>query len=292
MNARYKIVKMVSSLIIVLSLITCGETYTSEEHEKSMTDLSASEQLKRDSLERIYIATLDEIDSNLDEIRERHGMLILGPNSNGDFIEPKKDQIINNITMINNLLENNRRKIAALEKSLDKYIGGKKELIRSIQLAKEKALIQEESIQELKQLLTERDFKIEELSYTLLNKDNQLSEMSNTNKIQETKLNQAYFAYGTSKQLKEKKIIKEKGGVLGIRRVKLLDENLDKREFTEIDKSKVTSIIMLGKKPKLITIHLKSSYDIKHDSDDVTTLTIKNPEKFWEVSRYLVIELH
>lgn len=292
MKKQFKIVAIFASALIILNFSACTETFTRVEHEESIASLLNMEQIKRDSLERVYIATLDEIDGNLDAIREKHGLLILGPNSNGDFVEPKKDQIINNITMINGLLEDNKNKIAKLEKSLDKYREGKKELVRSIELAKEKTLIQEKRILDLKQLLTERDFKIEELSFTVLNQNNQINDLSNANKVQETKLNKTYFACGTYKQLKAKKIIKKEGGLLGIRKVKVLNENFDKEEFTEIDKSKTTSISMSGKDPKLITNHPEGTYEMERGSNDITMLTIKDPENFWRISKYLVVELH
>lgn len=113
-----KIKTIFIGLISIIVLNSCGEFVTKEDYENSMIDLQYSEGLKRDSLERIYIATLDEIDGNIDAIRDKYGYLVLGPKSNADFVTPKKDKILNNIAMINTLLADNKKKIDMLEKVL------------------------------------------------------------------------------------------------------------------------------------------------------------------------------
>lgn len=292
MKTQNKIHKLLISGIAIFLLSSCQEMITKDEHDNSLVELQINEDLKKDSLERMYIATLDEIDGNLDAIREKHGQLILGPKSNGDFVTPKKDQILNNIAMINTLLADNKKKIETLEKSLSKYKSGKKELVKSIELAKEKVLVQEKQIQEFKELLASKDYKIEELNLLVSNQNIRIEELSELNKQQEAKINTTYFAYGTYKELKAKKIIKKEGGILGIRKTKVLNESLNKNEFVEIDKTKTTSIPMVGRKPKLITEHPKDSYEITSKNEDVAVLNIKDPENFWKVSKYLVVETH
>lgn len=292
MKTNKNIFKLILSVLVVVTFNSCQEMVTKEEYDNSMMELLNAEGLKRDSLERMYIATLDEIDGNLDAIREKQGLLILGPNSNADFVVPKKDQILNNISMINMLLEDNKKKIASLEKSLSKYKSGKQELIKSIELAKQKVANQELQIKELKESLVSKDIKIEELNALVLTQNNKIGELTEQNKKQEIKLNTSYFAYGTYKELKQKQIVRKEGGFLGINKVKVLNENLNKNNFVEIDKTKTLSIPVMGKKPSLITEHPKDSYQITSNENDIAVLNIKNPEAFWSVSQYLVVEVH
>lgn len=292
MKTNKNIVKLILSVLVIITLNSCQEMVTREEYDNSMMELLNAEGLKRDSLERMYIATLDEIDGNLDAIREKQGLLILGPNSNADFVVPKKDQILNNIAMINMLLEDNKKKISSLEKSLSKYKSGKQELIKSIELAKQKIANQELEIKELKESLVSKEIKIEELNALVLTQNNKIDELYEQNKKQELKLNTSYFAYGTYKELKQKQIVRTEGGFLGINKVKVLNENLNKNNFVEIDKTKTFSIPVMGKKPSLITEHPKDSYQITSNTEDIAVLNIKNPEAFWSVSQYLVVEVH
>lgn len=292
MKTIKKIFMFFSLTTILWSLSSCEETVTKEKHDNSMMELISMEGLKRDSLERMYIATLDEIDGNLDAVRDQYGLLILGPKTNSDLGISKKDQIINNISMINGLLADNKTKIEKLEKSLTKYKSGKTELIKSIEAAKERVLQQEKQIEEIKSLLAEKDFKIGELNQTVNYKNSEIESLVASNKKQEELINKTYFAYGTYKQLKEKQIVKKEGGVLGIKKMKVLNENLNKEQFVEMDKTKTTTIPMVGKNPTIISRHPVGTYTIETTGEEVATLTIKDPENFWKVSKYLVVEVH
>lgn len=292
MKTRHSIFNKVLLGTAVIALSACQETVTKDDFNNAISNLTIVESMKKDSLERVYIETLDEIDRNLDEVRDHYGLLVINPSYRTEIAEPKKDQIINNISLINGLLDENKSKIEQLEKSLALYKSGKKELITSIQLAKEKNLKQEELIAEFKELLAQKDYKIEELNNSVKLKDDEVSKLTFANADKENKLNKRYFAYGTYEQLKQKAIVKKEGGILGIKKVKVLNENLDQSEFAEIDKTKITSIPMIGKKPKLISAHPANTYTIETNGEDLATLTITDPENFWKVSKYLVVEVN
>lgn len=140
--------------------------------------------------------------------------------------------------------------------------------------------------------MAEKEYKIEELNKLVSNQNVQIENFSKLAKQQESTINTTYFAYGTYKELKAKHIVKKQGGVLGINKNKVLNEDLNKTEFVEIDKTKTTTIPMMGKKPKLITEHPENSYEILSNSNDLAVLNIKDPENFWKVSKYLVVEVH
>lgn len=292
MKTIKKTLSLVACSVLMIGLNSCHETVTKDEHDNAMMELIGMEGAKQDSIERLYITTLDEIDCNLDLVRDQYGELVMGPKSNGDFVPNKKEQIINNITMINGLLAENRTKINTLEKSLSKYKKGKAELIKSIALSKDRVEQQEKQIEQFKVLLSEKDFKIEQLNQSVTTKDKEIENLAITNKNQETILNTTYFAYGTYKELRDRNIIKKQGGVLGINKTKILNENLDKAKFAELDKTKTVAIPMIGKNPKVISTHPVNTYTIEKTGEDIATLTIKDPDSFWKVSKYLVVEVN
>src|SRR5688572_1750073 len=109
-----KTIKITGLILGISSLMTfssCTETVPKEEHDQQVAMITHNSESTRDSLERLYITTLDEIDENLDAIRDKKGIIVLGPNSNMDNGVSKKQQIINNISMINSLLDENKKKI-------------------------------------------------------------------------------------------------------------------------------------------------------------------------------------
>ena len=66
--------------------------------------------------------------------------------------------------------------------------------------------------------------------------------------------------------------------------------NLDR--FTQIDRTKVTTIPINMRKAVVVSKHPDSSYELVMDENDpkmVSYLRILNPAKFWELTRYLVI---
>lgn len=291
MKAPKTITGIFLTVSTLLVLNSCTETITQEEHRAEIANLIESDENTRDSLEKVYIATLDEIDKNLDAIHSKEGVIILGPKNNSENIS-KKEHILTNITMINSLLEENKQKLEKLEKSLASYKRGKKEMLKSIEQAKERMALQEQEINELKTLLAQNEFKINELNQKLDAKTVQANALTAQNTLLDKDLNRVYFASGTYKELRDKHILMKEGGVLGVGRVRTLDKNnLDKTKFAELSQKETTAIVLNGKKPKLITKHPINSYTISPSGDEMAQLTIKDPGSFWSYSKYLVVEV-
>ncbi len=291
MKASKKITSVFLGLSTLVMFNSCKETVLKDEHDAQISSLIRSDEKTRDSLEGLYIATLDEIDNNLDKIRDKEGMIIMGPKINSDLRMSKKEEIVNNISFINTLLEENKTKLAQLEKSLAAYKRGKKQLVHSINQAKERMQLQEDEIEELKAVLAQNEFKINDLNKQLDEKNSQLASLSEKNTTLDKSLNRVYFKEGTYKELKGSNIIKKEGGVLGIGRVETLQQNLDKSKFKELNQKETTSITLSGKKAKLITRHPVNSYTVSAPENEMAQLTIKDPESFWSYSKYLVVEV-
>ncbi|MBC7696487.1 MAG: hypothetical protein H7141_13695 [Burkholderiales bacterium] len=291
MIASNKITSVFLGLSSLVLLNSCKETVLKDEHDAQISNLIRSDEKTRDSLEGLYIATLDEIDNNLDKIKDKEGMIIMGPKINSDLKLSKKEEIVNNISIINTLLEENKNKLAQLEKSLAAYKKGKKQLVHSINQTKERMQLQEDEIEELKTVLAQNEFKINDLNKQLDEKNSQLASLSEKNTTLDKNLNRVYFKEGTYKELKGNNIIRKEGGVLGIGRVETLQQNLDKSKFKELSQKETTSIVLSGKRAKLITRHPVNSYTVNATENEMAQLTINDPESFWSYSKYLVVEV-
>ena len=62
--------------------------------------------------------------------------------------------------------------------------------------------------------------------------------------------------------------------------------------FTTADMRKLRDIPFDSKKAKLLTKHPAGTYEMQKDNEGYITLVITNPESFWSLSRYLVVELN
>jgi hypothetical protein len=102
-------------------------------------------------------------------------------------------------------------------------------------------------------------------------------------------LNKTYMTEGTYKELRERGVI-DKNGLT--RKTVMLNDNLSKEGFREIDRRQMTSIPINAKKAKLVSDHPQDSYEFQKTEDGaIASLEIKDPYEFWSISKFLVVEL-
>ena len=86
--------------------------------------------------------------------------------------------------------------------------------------------------------------------------------------------------------MKDQKIISSKF----LQKTKVLEDNdFNKDYFTQIDIRTDKTIKLYSKNAELLTTHPEGTYELVKDNEGLLTLMILNPNKFWSVSRYLVI---
>jgi hypothetical protein len=133
----------------------------------------------------------------------------------------------------------------------------------------------EKQLAEKDTLLAKKEAEIEKQEKIIGDKENELSKV--------------YFIRGSTKELEAAGIIKKEGGLLGIGSAKVLGEKLcqDKIKILNLKNDKM---LLLGniKKKKVITPHPSDSYFFLA-RDGQYFIKISYPEKFWSLSRYLVV---
>lgn len=281
--------KTIKIALISLIIIACN-TQQEDENLETIDSVSVQE-LQIDSMQEAFIATIDQIDRGLEFIRNQEGLIILGPNSNVDPQLNTKDRILRNIQMINGLLEQNKERIEDLEKMLKSKSAENNKMARILKDRSDEYASLYKDIEELKIQLKNRDMNIEDLNQRL--SENQLrSELLEGMVLDlDARLYRAFFVIGTTKELKNQKIIERNGGLLGIGSTKSLYSDFDPDYFNVIDARKMKQIPVYSKKANLLTSHPKDSYSFDTEEGIVTNLTITNPDEFWKASKYLVIEV-
>jgi chromosome segregation ATPase len=285
--------KIAFAFIIGMLLSSC----TNKEKEEAALQQVATISSSKDSIENEMVKTMDEINKNLDMIRDKQGMV--ANTSSAESIS-KKEEILHNISLINALIEDNKKKIddlTAQSKKLGKQNSAMAKIAKQTKLRIEK---QEQEIEMLKQQLAEAEFKLADLNTKMdevqVANEVLISEkalLTETNSQMDKDMNKAYFTYGTYKELKEKNIVEKKGGFLGVGKKEALASAFTKNRtsFTEIDVREAKSIPIQGKKPKLVTHHPDGSYSWQVAENGYATLNITNPQEFWSTSRFLVVEV-
>ena len=294
----------IAATAILFSFAGCNEI-TKEDQEQTASIKAdyqiqqlAKEKALNDSVQLSFAQTLNEIDQNLDLIREKQGVLVLGP---GSDLEPgisMKEHIQRNISIINALMAQNQEKLQKLGAQLKKSKASNALLTKLTEGTRGRILIEEGKIEQLKKQLIDKSFEMEKLSLKmndvqlanaiLQDKAEQLDEKVN---VLDKDMHRAYYAVGSYRELQKQDLMTKEGGVLGIGKKKILKGDFKKDCFTAIDERQTTYIPVFARKLKLVTFHPKDSYELTIVNDKITYLEIKNPEEFWKASRFLVVEV-
>ena len=295
---------MIAITAILFSFAGCNEATKEDPKETALTkenqqiQQQAKEKELNDSVQLAFAQTLNEIDQNLDLIREKQGTLVLGPGSNAEKGITMKEHIQRNISIINSLMGQNKEKLRKLSRALRKSKVDNALLTKLTEGTRERILIEEGEIAQLKKQLTDKSFEMEKLSLKmndvqlanamLQDKAEQLDEQVN---VLDKDIHRAYYAVGSYDELQKQNLMTKEGGILGIGRKKILKGDFKKDYFTAIDERQTTYIPVFARKVKLVTFHPKDSYELTIVNDKITYLEIKNPNEFWKTSKFLVVEV-
>ncbi|MAY84988.1 MAG: hypothetical protein CMP59_12735 [Flavobacteriales bacterium] len=236
----------------------------------------------RDSTINQMLKTFNKIQENLNEIKEREGVLVI---SNP---EDEANSIVRDIEAINQLMKENE----ALNQELNRKIRNSDlkmaEFRRMIANLNRQIEIKNKEIAELNLILQGKDAKIGELYFSLDSMNTQVAQRDQ--KIESTidDLNTAYYTYGTFDELEEKKIVTKEGGFLGLGKTESLLDNMNMDYFTKIDIRKQKSFLIYAKEAELLSKHPKSSYEFRGE-DKVDSLVITDTEAFWKNSKLMVV---
>lgn len=276
---------LIAAVISASSLFTisCGG---SEKEENPLADslalvngsLNGELSAKEVALQE-FVSSFNEIQENLNAIKEKE-KIVTASSQSGD-VKSKEESIKEDIQAIYDLLAKNKNRIGSLTKKLknaNSKIAGLEQMIATLQAQID---AKDGEISELKSQLEAKNI---ELSNIVMNLENVEAESS----AKTEKLNTAFYAFGTSKELKEKNVITKEGGFIGMGKSTKLKDDFNKEYFTKIDASQVTFINIGAKKAKIITSHPTSSYKLIGEKT-VEKIEILNSEDFWSSSKYLVI---
>jgi len=278
--------KQLSILLISLSLF-----FSCANNEKEINDLKqANDSLRamtenRDSSLNDFFGAMNEIESNLEAIKEKEQILNL---TNAEVTENQKDRINNDILKIYELLQENRQELDKMQSKLKKSnirVYELQKMVKNLSLQIEQ---KNAEIDALRNELAVKNVLIDSL-FTGLTAQRQ-ENIRKDSIIDETvsELNKAFYTIGTKKELTESGVLTKKGGFIGLGSTRQLDAEFDKSHFTEIDIRETKTIPLMVKKATLITTHPASAYKIT-GTETAESITIEKPKEFWGVSKYLVI---
>lgn len=291
---------VIVSVLAAMSLFGCnqGKLKQLEAENQALRE----ERGLQDSLLNDFVSTFNLFEDNLAQIKEKENLINMEAGSQ-EFREGGREQILDDLHLIDELLAQNRQIIADLSAKADQSAGQASQLRRTVNTLKEKLAARDQEITGLKEQLATLNFTVEELNVrvdSLAQYASQLTEVTesqtariqaqteamdqqaSTIEAQRDALNQAYFVVGTSRELRD-------ANILG--RSKRINSELDAQRFTAIDIREMNTIPLGAKGAELLTPHPSDSY-VLHDADNdkqPDAIEIVDPARFWKASRYLVV---
>ena len=293
-------ISIILVVIIVIAALIGISTYTqktTEINDLQSQNATINQELQdRDSMVNELVGAFDEIEQNLKFIKEKRQVLSVESQKEGNY--DKKQAIIEDITLMNEMLEKSSKHIAKLERKLKNsgiQISSFKKKIAALNQSIEE---QNTQIVALQQQIEERDVmlagmsqKIDTMQIEIQAKQDSLVQQQLLIDEKIYQLNKGFIAYGTYKELEEHGVLTKGGGFLGLGKQVKLKRNLDQDYFTELDIHDTQSIPLFSNKATVISEHPDSSYSFVEQDGMIAYLNIDNPDEFWKISKYAVIEI-
>ena len=246
----------------------------------------------RDSTLNDWLQTFAQIENDLNTLKQKEKLITFSNQGNVEFTTARKEQILQDIKSISMLLDENRKKLASLSAQLrnsGREMKGLQEMIATLET---KMQGHETEIAALTNTVGEKDVEIGELNILASELRTTVTEKEEVISTQTAEMNKAYLASGSFKDLEEMGIVSKDGGFLGMGRTESLVNDVTDSLFAQIDITELKVIPVNSRDAKLITEHPTNSYTfVREDDNNIAHLEIKDPEQFWKISRYAVIEL-
>lgn len=246
----------------------------------------------RDKTVNDMFKSMNDIEQNLYEIRAKEMVIKQASNStevNQDSSDVR-DRITKEIQSINELLEINKQTISKLRKQMKTANIKITELEKTIAKLTKQMEEKDQEIAELKDKLEKLNFTVEELNTKVETLTQEKDAQTEVIEKQTEEINAAWYAFGTKNELFNKNIITRQGGVVGIGKSSKLSSDMNTDYFTKIDIRKTTEITLMAKEVNILSTHPAGSYEFKMRDKTYDKLIIKDPKKFWSITKYLVVE--
>lgn len=280
---------------VVLALNSCVESsgkYKALEAERdSLAMVASSVTTDFES----SLQTINEIELALQTVREAENIIMM------ENQEGNTNYAVSQIEAIDRTIQQNKAKIADLEKQLAESGSKSKQLNATITRLKDELNEKDTYINTLREELSVSKAQVVELTGRVenLNKDvkslnenisnlnAQSAEQQATITLQETALNTVYYIVAPMATLSELGLA-NKGGLFS---KGASSTEIDRSVMVAADKRDLRVIPLNTKKANILTNHPESSYQLTKGNDNMLSLEIFDPEAFWNISNYLIVSI-
>lgn len=287
--------KVVLVCVCTAMLASCGQKSDQLKQLQAENDSLRIENTKNTDELNDMLATMNDIEADFQSIRDAENFLTIQQQSGGELNQTRKEQIKQNMQLISETLKKNKAQISDLESKLKKSGIQSAALRKTIERLSSELDQKATMIVALQEDLAKKNVRIQELDELVTSLNEDVEGLATTAAAQSDKINSqdkalhtAFYCFGTSKELKDQKILTG-GGLFA--KSKVLQSGFNKDYFISIDIREVKEIPLFASKAKLKSNHPEGSYEFVEDEDGNLTLKINDEKAFWSLGKYLVIEV-
>ncbi len=242
-----------------------------------------------------YFTTLSTVQDNIEKIKEAQSIIPIHPLSENTPEDVRK-RVKTDISYISELIQNNKEELNQLQIKLKSSNINIDKLNKTITLLTKQLDDESKKVFKLQRQLEKKDSVITDLGNTVEEMGKDLEQLSEINKVseeiilvQQEELHAGWYAIGSKRELKDNNIVSS-DGIFSSKKV--LQSDFNKNYFVKIDIRETTTIpLYTNSKPKVLTNHPGESYSIEKE-DNNYSLIISDTDKFWSISKYLVVEIN
>ena len=276
-------------MVLTPMLFSCN--VNNEKEQQSLAEVTKQELAtalnERDQL----LSLVKEVSAGLNEIKQLENIMTIAANK--QYENPgQKNRILADIASLKKKIQQRKTHLDDLESKLQKSTINGKELQETIKALRTQIDSQMEEIESLRQQLTAANEHIGALNNAVDSLNTTVSTVTGERYAAqeasvklENKLNACFYVIATKSELKKHNIIES--GFL--RKTKLMKGDFDKDFFVISDRRTLTTLPLNATKVKVLSSHPENSYELIEENGQ-KTLKINNPDKFWSLSNYLVIQ--
>ncbi|MDR0536798.1 MAG: hypothetical protein LBH04_01930 [Tannerellaceae bacterium] len=277
-------------------LSACVQTSSEYKALKAENDSIRLENARQNAQLDEMMSILNDIESDFQSIRSAENYLNVQQPEGGELTSTAREQIESNMNIIKETLARNREQIGKLEALLKKSNVQSDALKKTVERLTSELEQKTIMIASLQEELEKKNIRIDELNIVVTALKDDMEKLatdydmqSRKVKEQDVELNKAYYCFGTAKELKDQKILSG-GGVFS--KSKVLQDDFNRSYFVEIDIRKVSEIELYSRKASLKSNHPTNSYEFTKDKEGYLIFKITDPNIFWSLGKYLVIEVN
>ena len=278
---KYVTAMALGAAFALASCVSKGTVVRVEDQRDSLVSVVSA----KDSLINAVFEDINAISENLVLIKTRENLISVAGGSEGG--RRPVEEINNDIAAIDRLLQENKDKIASLQRAAAQLrkanlrIDGLEKMIADLnkQLAGKK-----DEIARLRESLDKMGVEVEVLTEQVAEQNARAENLSSEKVELENQLHTVYYIVGAEKELIDKQ------GFIG--RTLTVNNTNNLESFTKADSRLLSEIPVGRKKVTVVTAQPEDSYQLVTGGEKdkiVTKLLITDPVRFWESSKILII---